>query len=78
MQARRGSAGPAHHKKPDAASSAAKAEAANAAQADPGSVSKTTTLKTGNIVGVCPDCGGALWHIEGCMVCKSCGYSKCG
>jgi len=34
--------------------------------------------KTGNIVGVCPDCGSALWHIEGCMVCKSCGYSKCG
>lgn len=41
--------------------------------------SKTGTMKkAGNIVGVCPDCGGALWHIEGCMVCKSCGYSKCG
>ncbi len=38
---------------------------------------KSKTLKAGNIVGVCPDCGGALWHIEGCMVCKSCGYSKC-
>ncbi|MDD5423337.1 MAG: TSCPD domain-containing protein, partial [Candidatus Omnitrophica bacterium] len=34
--------------------------------------------KTGNIVGVCPDCGSALWHVEGCMICKSCGYSKCG
>ncbi|MDP2913755.1 MAG: vitamin B12-dependent ribonucleotide reductase [Candidatus Omnitrophota bacterium] len=34
--------------------------------------------KAGNIVGVCPDCGNVLWHIEGCMVCKSCGYSKCG
>jgi len=44
-----------------------------------GGNSKTTTMKkAGNIVGVCPDCGGALWHIEGCMVCKSCGYSKCG
>lgn len=41
--------------------------------------SKVSTMKkAGNIVGVCPDCGGALWHIEGCMVCKSCGYSKCG
>ncbi len=40
--------------------------------------SKAGSLKTGNIVGVCPDCGGALWHVEGCMVCKSCGYSKCG
>ncbi len=36
------------------------------------------TLKVGNIVGVCPDCGSALWHVEGCMVCRSCGYSKCG
>ena len=44
-----------------------------------GNISKTGTMKkAGNIVGVCPDCGGALWHIEGCMVCKSCGYSKCG
>ncbi|MFA6321200.1 MAG: vitamin B12-dependent ribonucleotide reductase [Candidatus Omnitrophota bacterium] len=39
---------------------------------------KSTKSKTENIVGVCPDCGGALWHVEGCMVCKSCGYSKCG
>ena len=39
---------------------------------------KAGFAKTGNIVGVCPDCGGSLWHVEGCMVCKSCGYSKCG
>ena len=39
---------------------------------------KATKIKTENIVGVCPDCGSALWHVEGCMVCKSCGYSKCG
>jgi len=37
-----------------------------------------TKKKLGSVVGVCPDCGGALWHIEGCMVCKACGYSKCG
>ena len=44
-----------------------------------GGTSKIDTMKkAANIVGVCPDCGGALWHIEGCMVCKSCGYSKCG
>ncbi|MCX5665913.1 MAG: TSCPD domain-containing protein, partial [Candidatus Omnitrophica bacterium] len=47
--------------------------------ASSGGSAKTGTMKmAGNIVGVCPDCGGALWHIEGCMVCKSCGYSKCG
>ncbi|MFA5144138.1 MAG: vitamin B12-dependent ribonucleotide reductase [Candidatus Omnitrophota bacterium] len=39
---------------------------------------KSVKAKTENIVGVCPDCGSALWHVEGCMVCKSCGYSKCG
>ncbi|MCM8782248.1 MAG: vitamin B12-dependent ribonucleotide reductase [Candidatus Omnitrophica bacterium] len=30
-----------------------------------------------NIVGVCPDCGSALRHEEGCMTCRACGYSKC-
>ena len=42
------------------------------------SVYKPNNNKKGDIVGVCPDCGSALWHIEGCMVCNSCGYSKCG
>jgi ribonucleoside-diphosphate reductase alpha chain len=31
----------------------------------------------GEIVGVCPDCGGALRHEEGCVKCAACGYSKC-
>lgn len=35
-------------------------------------------LKLGTVVGVCPDCGGALRHIEGCQVCRACGHSKCG
>ncbi|MDD5069346.1 MAG: vitamin B12-dependent ribonucleotide reductase [Candidatus Omnitrophica bacterium] len=30
-----------------------------------------------NIVGVCPDCGFALRHQEGCLLCDACGYSKC-
>ena len=34
--------------------------------------------KLGNIVGVCPDCGAALYQLEGCNICHSCGYSKCG
>jgi len=41
-------------------------------------VDAVSVKKAESIVGVCPDCGGALWHVEGCMVCKSCGYSKCG
>ncbi len=31
----------------------------------------------GDIVGVCPDCGGAVRHEEGCMKCYACGFSKC-
>ena len=41
-------------------------------------LSRPGKQKKGDIVGVCPDCGNALWHTEGCMVCNSCGYSKCG
>ncbi|MEW6171026.1 MAG: LAGLIDADG family homing endonuclease, partial [Candidatus Omnitrophota bacterium] len=41
---------------------------------------ETVVINPGNhaeIVGVCPDCGGALRHEEGCMKCHACGYSKC-
>ena len=27
--------------------------------------------------GACPECGGSIEHEGGCMVCRSCGYSKC-
>ena len=33
--------------------------------------------QSGDIVGVCPDCGGTLRHEEGCVKCQGCGYSKC-
>lgn len=36
-----------------------------------------TTNGHGNVVGVCPDCGGSLRHEEGCVKCHACGYSKC-
>ncbi len=32
---------------------------------------------SGNVVGVCIECGFALRHQEGCLVCDACGYSKC-
>jgi ribonucleoside-diphosphate reductase alpha chain len=31
-----------------------------------------------NVVGVCPDCGNAVGYEEGCMLCRFCGWSKCG
>ena len=40
-------------------------------------VMREVEIKKGNVVGVCPDCGGALRHQEGCVVCGACGYSKC-
>lgn len=27
---------------------------------------------------LCPECGGALEHEGGCVICRTCGYSKCG
>jgi ribonucleoside-diphosphate reductase alpha chain len=26
----------------------------------------------------CPECGGAMEHEGGCVVCRGCGYSRCG
>ncbi|MDD5027487.1 MAG: vitamin B12-dependent ribonucleotide reductase [Candidatus Omnitrophica bacterium] len=43
---------------------------------EPASVDVSSDLR-GDIVGVCPDCGGALRHEEGCMKCYACGFSKC-
>ncbi len=30
------------------------------------------------VPGFCPDCGGTLDHESGCVICRQCGYSKCG
>ncbi len=32
----------------------------------------------GNLAGQCPDCGSILVYQEGCFICHSCGYTKCG
>ncbi len=31
-----------------------------------------------NFRGACPDCGGVVEHVEGCVTCRACGYTECG
>jgi len=43
--------------------------------------SSTSTYSKHNAYGgllECPDCGGDLEYSEGCILCRACGYSKCG
>ncbi|MEK7174299.1 MAG: adenosylcobalamin-dependent ribonucleoside-diphosphate reductase [Patescibacteria group bacterium] len=56
------------------------AVAAEKEVAEPGpgaSAAKKTIAEFGMMPG-CPDCGGSLTLQEGCMSCKSCGFSRCG
>ncbi len=36
------------------------------------------TEKLDMLVGACPDCGSAVEHESGCVICRSCGFSRCG
>jgi ribonucleoside-diphosphate reductase alpha chain len=40
-------------------------------------VSETKLPTATAAMGACPDCGGAVEHEGGCLVCRSCGFSKC-
>jgi ribonucleoside-diphosphate reductase alpha chain len=44
--------------------------AASAKTAAPASASRGMSA-------TCPDCGSAIEHVEGCLKCPSCGWSKC-
>ncbi len=38
---------------------------------------KTNLAQVSDEMGACPDCGGAVEHEGGCIVCRSCGFSRC-
>ena len=40
-------------------------------------IGKTDTVEPGGPMGGCPECGGVMVHEGGCLVCHSCGFSKC-
>jgi ribonucleoside-diphosphate reductase alpha chain len=39
--------------------------------------SKSTHQNIKGSIATCPDCGSAIEHSEGCLICNSCGWSKC-
>ena len=45
---------------------------------DAASATETTTSEALPPDGGCPECGHALFHGRGCLVCEACGWSRCG
>ena len=43
-----------------------------------GEEKEEATVTVGPGTSICPECGSKVEHEGGCVICRSCGYSKCG
>ncbi|MDH4123428.1 MAG: TSCPD domain-containing protein, partial [Thermoplasmata archaeon] len=43
----------------------------------PQTVQKQNHMDKGDVCPECPECGAMVDYVEGCVVCRSCGYSRC-
>jgi len=60
----------------DSMAASASATASLEYAAAPEKLSSSLELRD-QMVGACPDCGGAVEHDSGCIICRICGFSKC-
>ena len=44
---------------------------------EPGAPSKQNYVDKGDVCPECPECGSMVEYVEGCVVCRTCGFSKC-
>ena len=51
--------------------------AQSAAEPEAKAAAPRTGPASGASMVTCPDCGGTVDHVEGCMLCRDCGFSRC-
>ena len=64
-------------KERDAIQERAEAGAAVAPEAGVPTTAKQNYVDKGDVCPECPECGSMVEYVEGCVVCRTCGFSKC-
>ena len=44
---------------------------------EPAAIEKQNHVDKGDVCPECPECGSMVEYVEGCVVCRTCGYSRC-